>query len=228
MKITLLVNWDSASAHALNLLAPSLKAFDVSVFYTRKTRRQSMMPNTLKALAEFEEQQLIQKQYIFHALDAQLLNDINGTDFQKFSNSKPDLIISIRHMSILKEKVIRTPSFGIINLHSGLLPSYQGVMASFWAMKNKELNIGTTLHLIEDSSIDTGAIISQSSTATRFNKSYYWNMMNIYHDGCQNIIKAINQVSNGGLLQTQAQSGPSNYFSFPTEQDFNQLEFSIF
>ena len=227
MKITFLVNWDSASAHALSLLAPSLIFFDVSVFYTRKSSGKTRMPEALKALAEFETQQLKQKQAIFEKFDAQCLNDINGADYLKFANSKPDLVISIRHMSILKDKVINTPAHGVINLHSGLLPNYQGVMATFWAMKNQENNIGTTLHFIEDATIDTGAIISQSSTTTRFDKSYYWNMLNIYQDGCQNIIRAIQTTNIGEPLQTRAQSGQAHYFSFPADKDLDEFKYSI-
>jgi methionyl-tRNA formyltransferase len=50
----------------------------------------------------------------------------------------PALIVSIRFGGILKEKVINIPTKGIINLHSGILPRYKGVMATFWAMKNND------------------------------------------------------------------------------------------
>lgn len=228
MRITFLVNWDSPAAHALSLLAPHLNGVDVSVFYTRKPSRVKPMPEKLTTLAAFEEQQLENQKQIFHTLKAQCLNDINGQDFQKFSDSKPDLVISIRHMSILKSNVINTPKLGVINLHSGLLPSYQGVMATFWAMKNKEANLGTTLHFIEDASIDTGAIIAHSSEVTHFDKPYYWNVLNIYQGGCNNILAAIHSLRIGERLKSKPQIGKASYYSFPDEADLSEFDHRLF
>lgn len=228
MKITFLVNWDSAAAHALALLAPRLHDVDVSVFYTRNPSRLKSMPQKLRTLAAFEENQLRSQQAIFHKLKAQCLNDINDQDFQKFSDSQPDLVISIRHMSILKSNVIDTPKLGIINLHSGLLPSYQGVMATFWAMKNKEAYLGTTLHFIEDVSIDTGAIIAQSSDVTRFDKSYYWNVLNVYQRGCNNILAAVDSLRIGEQLNAEPQIGKAHYYSFPNDADLNEFDHRLF
>lgn len=229
MKITLLTNWDCASAHALSLLAAYLSNFEVTVFYTRKhPNRKSIKPARLSALGRFDEQQLLKNQAIFEDFNAQQLNDINGHDLTQFENSKPDLVISIRHMSILKSAVINTPKLGVINLHSGILPNYQGVMATFWAMKNKEKEIGTTLHYIENASIDTGAIIALSRQATQFEKSYFENTLSVYQDGCKSIVNAIKKLNDGKLLSATPQSGTSNYFSFPSDRDFKEFESALF
>lgn len=229
MKITVLTNWDCASAHALSLLAPDLTDFEVAVFYTRKKSKSTLAkPGNLAALARFDEQQLSLSQSIFDHFNARQLNDINGRDFAEFESSKPDLVISIRHMSILKSAVISTPTLGVINLHSGILPNYQGVMATFWAMKNNEKEIGTTLHFIEDASIDTGAVIAWSRQATQFDKSYFENTLSIYQDGCQNIINAVNKLDSGESLAAAPQSGASSYFSFPSDTDFEEFEWSLF
>jgi methionyl-tRNA formyltransferase len=229
MKITLLTNWDSASAHALTILAPSLSTFDVTVFYTHNEfKKAPTKPESLLALGRFDEQKLIQSKSIFDHFNAKKLNDINGSGFIEFRESKPDLVISIRHMSILKSAVISIPALGVINLHSGILPNYQGVMATFWAMKNNEEEIGTTLHFVEDARIDTGAIIALSKQATQFDKSYFDNTLSVYQSGCKNIINAINKLNHGGSLSATPQSGASNYFSFPSDTDFDQFEWSLF
>jgi len=51
---------------------------------------------------------------------------------------------------IIREPVIAHSQYGYINLHSGLLPDYRGVMASFRAMVNGDAEIGSTLHYIQD------------------------------------------------------------------------------
>jgi methionyl-tRNA formyltransferase len=74
----------------------------------------------------------------------------------------PDLIVSIRFGLILESKIIAIPKFGVINLHSGELPKYRGVMATFRAMQQNDTEYGTTVHYINDSGIDNGEIISIS------------------------------------------------------------------
>ena len=46
---------------------------------------------------------------------------------------------------ILKAAAIQIPRHGVLNLHSGLLPAYKGLMATFWATLNGEEEIGCTL-----------------------------------------------------------------------------------
>ena len=50
------------------------------------------------------------------------------TSVEKISNFAPQLIISIRFGQILQREIIQIPQFGVVNLHSGILPAYRGVM----------------------------------------------------------------------------------------------------
>ena len=228
MRITFLVNHDLPALLALNILLPSLKEHQVTVFFTQKNTRSTNQQ--LVELAEFESKQIEASQTLanFSKYGATLLNKINTEDYQRFVDTKPDLAISIRHMSILKSKVIGTPKLGIINLHSGLLPAYQGVMATFWALLNKETHIGTTLHFIEDASIDTGSIISTSSIEANYQRSYFWNVLNIYKAGCENILRAISNLENGKQLVSEPQSGPAHYYTYPNSQDIDKSGLSLF
>ncbi len=234
MRITLLTNWDAPSALSLHYLRSQLSGHQLTVFYTRKSAPKSPQlnkdarPIELRLLSEFENS-LPQLISVFEQLNALPLNNINQSgDLQQFQDSKPDLVISVRHMSILQNAAIRTPKRGVINLHSGLLPQYQGVMATFWAMRNQEKTIGTTLHFIDDSKIDAGAIIAQTHTAIEYTKSYFWNTLNLYRHGCENIMRAVQQLDYGSQLQAHAQQGSNHYYSFPTHKDFIDLPFTFF
>ena len=249
MKLTFLVNYDLAALLALNHLLPSCKQHDVSVFYTRKTpspnefsfqsakqptaqqkTQRKTFPIALQNLAVFEAKVLSEDTRLasFSDLGAIELNDINGADFQTFTASAPDLVVSIRHMSILKSPVIEVPKSGVINLHSGILPGYQGVMSTFRAMINGDENIGTTLHFIEDSSIDSGPIIARSKTVARYDKSYLWNVLSLYSGGCVNVLRAIQSVAKGVMLNAEYQNGDASYFSYPNSDDFGAAQFPLF
>ena len=62
------------------------------------------------------------------------INSKNNIDFIR--SKKIDLIVSILGSQIFKNEIIKTPPFGIINLHTSLLPKYRGIMPTFWVLKN--------------------------------------------------------------------------------------------
>jgi methionyl-tRNA formyltransferase len=227
MRITFLVNYDLASLLALNYLIPGLKQHQSTVLFTQKVANTKNVH--LAALAKHDQDCVKGSPLIsFEEFGGKRLNNINTTDYQQFSDSEPEVVVSIRHMSILKSTVINTPPLGIINLHSGVLPAYQGVMATFWALSHQEQQIGTTLHRIEDSSIDTGAIISQSSTPVNLEKSYLWNVLNIYKAGCQNVLDSITCFEGGNLPPATPQVGAANYYSYPTAHEVIQSNFALY
>jgi len=228
MNITFLVNHDLPSLLALNYLIPNLAQHDLNVFYSKKNLSQTGSP--LAELTTFDLNSLSSPSPLsgFEQFGAQPLNHINTLDFQRFRRGEPDIVISIRHMSILKPDVIHVPRLGVINLHSGLLPAYQGVMATFWALLNKEQRIGTTLHFIEDSTIDTGAIISQSLVDANYGESYLWNVLHIYKAGCANVLSAIEVIQAGNALISVPQSGDANYYGFPQSSDIARSDVPLF
>ena len=170
-KICLLVNQDLASNLALNQLLPRLaRQHQLRVYLSSKVGAQRELPPELSMLA-FLEQGLF-RDLLFPALDKgdsaggllsfeqlsrytdqsiRTLNQINSEDsLAELSGFSADLILSIRYGGILREQAIALPNMGVINLHSGLLPDYRGVMATFRAMLHGEREIGTTLHYISD------------------------------------------------------------------------------
>jgi methionyl-tRNA formyltransferase len=231
VKITLLVNHDLPALLALNKLIPALKQHDIRIFFSKKSGSNSKIENPkLAELAEFESRQLCGSTRLisFEELGAQVLNKINTHDYQQFADTEPELVVSIRYMTILKDRVINTSKFGVINLHSGPLPAYQGVMATFWGLYNEEHHIGTTLHFIEDSEIDTGSIILASSIEANYQRSYLWNVLNIYQQGCVNIVQVIKQLSLGEALNSSPQLGKANYYSFPNAEQINASNIRLF
>jgi methionyl-tRNA formyltransferase len=135
----------------------------------------------------------------------------------------PDLFISVRYRRIFKSAAIEIPRHGVLNLHSGLLPEYKGVMATFWAMLNGEKQIGCTLHWIVDGTIDTGPIIGISRTPTRTDRSYLANTLGLYPAGCDMMVNAVKKISTGETLDAAAQTGAGHYYSKPQPRDLNRF-----
>lgn len=248
MKILFLTNRDLASNYALNLLLPRLvEGHDLHLWLSAKVGNKSSMPKALQQLKFFEQDlfnQLLSpllpkratdskpegKYKGFEGLQSWLNNEIreenqiNSQDsLQRLRSLSPDLIVSIRYGGILKETCIGIPSKGVINLHSGILPKYRGVMATFWAMLNGEQEIGTTLHTISDGTIDTGEIIKVSKTPVQPQQSYLSQVLALYKQGAEDISQAILKLNANQDLGAEKQSQSDAYYSFPKLDDLKDF-----
>lgn len=230
MRITFLVNRDIAALYALNCLLPKLQHHEISVLFSDKACGPSPAPKALACLRRFDAKLVEESQGLtgFAQFGAIQANDVNSADQALFLRSSPELVVCIRYMTILRNNSIAVPKHGVLNLHSGVLPDYQGVMASFWAMLNRENEIGTTLHWIDSEQIDTGAIIARSIIPVVYERSYLWNVLNLYPQGCANILSAIDVLASGQPLNSLKQSGDARYYSFPTQAEIDQAKFKLF
>jgi methionyl-tRNA formyltransferase len=249
VNILLLTNRDIASNLALNYLYKGLnKQHKLTVKLSARVGNGKAKPQALQDLA-FMEQGLF-NQLIFPALNSRHTHTQAETNnkllsFDEFSKlgvaiddissindaqglasiraCKCDLIVSIRFGLILKSEVLTFPRLGVINLHSGKLPDYRGVMATFRAMLAGEQSLSTTLHYISDGSIDTGDIIATHSIAVDQQASYLANLLNLYKGGVDTIIDSIEKLEQGKILSSQPQQGQGNYFSFPNDGELAQF-----
>ncbi len=228
MNLVFLVNYDLPALLALNRIVPACTAHNIQIFYTQKSI--SDLCPALKQLGEFEVKALEATSNLmsFQQLGAIALNAINTDDFSRYAAAKPDVVVSIRHMSILQAPAIAVPKLAMLNLHSGLLPDYQGVMSTFRALCHRETTIGTTLHTIENADIDRGPVIAKSQTPAQFDQSYLWNVLNLYREGSRNVIEAITQLKSGIPLTSKPQQGRGRYFTFPTATEIDAAPVSLF
>jgi methionyl-tRNA formyltransferase len=230
MNITVLTNRDLASHIALSRLIHLLRAHRLSVFISEKVGRDLRLPEPLMALAAFEKKVIAASPHSFDDLAskancklqgfADIGHKVNGPEgIARIQATQPDVILSIRFGLIIHEPIIEIPRYGVINLHSGVLPDYRGVMASFRAMINGDTDIGSTMHFIQDSGVDTGDILSIVRIPLNTRQSYLLNVLNLYTAGCDQLASAVRQLESGAALKAQPQNGEPDYYTFPTDQE---------
>lgn len=238
MNITILTNNDLASNLALNRMLPALTTeHRVQVFLSGQVGGSGPAHPDL-AMLKFLEQTLF-TELLFPALGegdgagraryagfARLCSDLgaglapldrinSGPGLDTLAAAAPDLVLSIRYGGILREAAIAIPRLGVLNLHSGLLPDYRGVMATFRAMADGADTIGTTLHYIRDAGIDTGDIVATSTRPLDYRQSYLGNVLALYPGGCELMLRAVASLAAGTELDTRPQPAGGNYYSFP-------------
>ena len=252
MRIAFLANRDIHSNFALNILTNKLSHHSMTIYlsdHVGKKRSDFIELNQLRFIEQalfndivfsaIEKLPPALKRFLtFHELGDQTgngvipLNEINCNDgIEKLQSSDPDLIVSIRYGTIIQSAVIAIPRFGILNLHSGILPQYRGVMATFWAMLNSDNHIGCTLHYIIDGTIDTGPIVSIYQKKRNTKTDYFTNVIDLYPSGCELIIKAVKIIESGESLEQKSVKGESHYYTFPKGQEisrFKQKGYALF
>lgn len=147
-----------------------------------------------------------------------LADSINAnSSLHKIKKLQADIFISISANEIFRQPLLEIPPKGCINLHTSKLPSYRGLMPTFWAMKNQEQEIGVSVFLV-DEGIDSGPIIKQK-TVNIGDKSQAQLIQETKSVGVSLILDALDEIENGNTVLQENDDQNSSYYGFPTRED---------
>jgi methionyl-tRNA formyltransferase len=238
MEIVLLGAQDIASNIALSLLVTAMPHHRYTIMLSGTVASRLAPVSELEALAAFEHKLCGEIEACRHPrlLSYEALAKRTGREVQVLARPNaapalstladlgPDLLISVRYRHILGEAAIAIPRFGVLNLHSGLLPEYKGMMATFWALLNGDSTIGSTLHYIVDGTIDTGPVIDRAPVTANRTRSYLGNVLSLYPDGCSMVIDAVRRIERGQDVACQEQPATGRYYSAPRYEDIRRFQ----
>ncbi|MEH0420213.1 methionyl-tRNA formyltransferase [Streptomyces sp. B21-083] len=71
-----------------------------------------------------------------------------------------DLLVCYGFSWRLPRSVLQIPRYGVLNIHSSLLPKYRGPAPVLWAIRNGDADLGVTVHRM-DEAFDTGPVLAQ-------------------------------------------------------------------
>ena len=77
---------------------------------------------------------------------------------RKIKEVNPDLIVVVAYGKIIPREIIDIPKYGIINVHSSLLPKYRGASPIHSAILNGDTETGVSIMYIEEG-LDSGDVI---------------------------------------------------------------------
>lgn len=148
--------------------------------------------------------------------------DVNKKEFiRKMETFKPDLIVSVFFNQILSANVIKIPKKGVINIHPAYLPHYKGVSPVFWALRNKELTSGVSIHFVNEG-IDTGGIISRKKIKISPRDGEDSLYLKCAMVGADLLIRAINTTKRGKVKTINNSTG--RYYSLPTKEAVSKFK----
>ena len=245
MRVVFLVNRDIESNFALNLLLPEMQQQSVVAIFLsdRVGAAGRAMPARMLGQLGFIEQDLFNDLVFpfmekpadrgdgfFAGFDAlqrrfgvpvQAIASLKDPAvLQRLRDLRADLFVSIRFGKILHDEALRMAPRGVLNLHSGLLPKYRGVLATLRALQNGDAEIGCTLHWIDSPGIDVGGIVDTARVPVDKNRSLLWHILSLYRPGAALILNAIRRLERGEPLNGTPQDPSAGaYYSFPSEEE---------
>jgi len=238
MKIILCVNSDIYGLISLKLLSDFINQHNCLLIFSDKILRKEQQEDL--DLLHFIEQDFLHtmlgknKESFFSQqlkefnLSGKTINNINAPEvIEELKIFTPDIILSVRYGCIIKKPIIDLSRLGVVNLHSGLLPFYRGVIPTFWALLNGDREIGSSIHFINSEAIDAGPIIGSNHIQAEPNRSLIWNIASVYQSGIPALLKILENIMADHELLTSPQSNGS-YYSFPTQNEIVKFKNSGF
>jgi methionyl-tRNA formyltransferase len=231
MKIAFCINQD---IYAYIFLSELIKHVDITGCTVLYTQGVGQLNPYVQYLRTFEQtfphvySQLASQPVYFdklvktHGLELINVTHLNPTQLLgTLQAAKPLGIISVRFGKIFKGAMLTVAPLGILNIHSGLLPHYRGILGTFWALKQRQPEYGVTLHTIADASIDTGAIIAEQRFAAAQATCLLSAIAQLYPIAAQLTAQALQTWQTGQpLLGVPQPTDTGAYYSTPLPQDF--------
>lgn len=162
---------------------------------------------------------------VWYDVPLKLVSDINSQDVvERLREHDLDVIVSFSAPTIFREALLALPNHACINLHCSALPSYAGVMPSFWMLHNKESKAGVSVHVM-DSKIDNGSVLAQEMVDISRMDSMYEVIQRTKLCGGQLMLRVLRSIYDSGFLPEPVDTSlnEESYFSWPKVQDFKNL-----
>jgi methionyl-tRNA formyltransferase len=134
----------------------------------------------------------------------------------------PDVIISVAAPEIFKSELLSIPRLGCINMHSGRLPTYRGMMPTFWQMLRGEPAVTITVHRMAEK-LDAGDVLATRPFAIKTNDSLDRVIEGTKCEGARLLIEVLLDLREGRAQSTPLDMKQASYFSFPKPEDVREF-----
>jgi methionyl-tRNA formyltransferase len=153
-----------------------------------------------------------------HSIPLVAARSVNSPDYlEKVRQISPDLIVSVAAPEIFKKEILRMPPKGCINIHSGRLPVYRGMMPTFWQMMHGESEITVTVHEMVEV-LDGGKILGTVAVPVQSRDSLDRVITATKQEGARLLIRVLEEIRKGESVGVPIDMKSASYFSFPKRE----------
>ncbi len=129
---------------------------------------------------------------------------VNSPDFADLLKSlEPDIFVVIAFGQLLKKELLNIPTFGALNIHASLLPSYRGAAPIHHTVLNDDSTTGLTIMRMNQG-MDTGPVLFQKRVKVLENECFgsLYNRLSLY---AGEIITQFLDENGGKIIEEQPQ-----------------------
>jgi methionyl-tRNA formyltransferase len=134
----------------------------------------------------------------------------------------PDVIVSVAAPEIFRKEILRTPRLGCINIHSGRLPVYRGMMPTFWQMLRGEPAATVTVHEMAEK-LDAGGILGTVTIPIAPRDSLDRVITTTKQEGARLLIRVLGKIQRGQASSVPVDMSGASYFSFPKREHVREF-----
>ena len=128
------------------------------------------------------------------------------------------MIASVAAPEIFRANILSVPRLGCINVHSGRLPVYRGMMPTFWQLLRGEKHVVITRHEMVEK-LDAGAALGTLEWPLRERDNLHRVITETKRAGARLMIDLLRRMRAGTITATPLDRSKQQYFGFPNPED---------
>lgn len=134
----------------------------------------------------------------------------------------PDVIVSVAAPEIFRKEILASAAKRCVNIHSGRLPKYRGMMPNFWQLLHGEPHATVTVHEMAEK-LDAGAVLGTLEVPIRERDALDRLIVETKRGGAHLMIKVLRELAAGTDRPVPLDMSQKQYFSFPKPEDVKAL-----
>jgi methionyl-tRNA formyltransferase len=134
----------------------------------------------------------------------------------------PDVIVSVAAPEIFRKGILAIPRLRCINIHSGRLPVYRGMMPTFWQMLRGESAVTVTVHEMAEK-LDAGGVLATTSIPIAAQDSLDRIITVTKQEGARLLIQVLQRIRLNQAPATPVDMSSASYFSFPQREHVREF-----
>lgn len=148
-------------------------------------------------------------------------DSVNSPAFvDRLRDLRLDVLVSVAAPEVFKKPLLRVARLGCINIHSGRLPKYRGMMPTFWQMRHGEREAVVTIHEMAER-LDAGGVIATKMFPLREKDVLDRVITETKRDGARAMIDVLAATADTGELPpaTPLDMSQAGYYRFPDPEN---------
>jgi len=134
----------------------------------------------------------------------------------------PDVIVSVAAPEVFKKGILGVARLRCINIHSGRLPHYRGMMPNFWQLLKGESHATITVHEMAEK-LDAGAVLATREFPLHERDRLDRVIVGTKEEGARLMIDVLRSLAAGTDDPQPLDMDEAAYFSFPKPEDVRAL-----